>query len=77
MDFGPYQKMFRSWNFTSFDLEKLPIEGNDFIYADPPTMLSSQLIAPAVFPGVIKSGQQSFWGSIAVQFCFPTRQRHA
>src|SRR5207237_7524356 len=36
MDFAPYQKMFRSWNFTSFDLEKLPIERNDFIYADPP-----------------------------------------
>ena len=36
MDFAPYQKMFRSWNFISFDLEKLPIERNDFIYADPP-----------------------------------------
>lgn len=35
-DFHQYQKLFASWKFTSGDLEALPLERNDFIYADPP-----------------------------------------
>lgn len=35
-DFGPYQKIFRRWQFMNKDLARLPIERGDFIYADPP-----------------------------------------
>ncbi|MBA2525113.1 MAG: Dam family site-specific DNA-(adenine-N6)-methyltransferase [Pyrinomonadaceae bacterium] len=35
-DFHQYRKLFASWKFTSGDLEGLPLERDDFIYADPP-----------------------------------------
>jgi DNA adenine methylase len=35
-DFHQYQKLFASWKFTSEDLRALPLERDDFIYADPP-----------------------------------------
>ena len=35
-DFHAYQELFRRWNFANKDLEKLSIEPDDFIYADPP-----------------------------------------
>lgn len=35
-DFYRYQKLFESWTFTSRDLAVLPLEKNDFVYADPP-----------------------------------------
>ncbi|CAN5498428.1 DNA adenine methylase [soil metagenome] len=34
--FHQYQKPFASWKFTREDLEALPLEKDDFIYADPP-----------------------------------------
>jgi DNA adenine methylase len=35
-DFHQYQTLFASWKFTSNDLEAMPLERDDFIYADPP-----------------------------------------
>jgi len=35
-DFHQYQTLFASWKFTSKDLEAMPLERDDFIYADPP-----------------------------------------
>jgi DNA adenine methylase len=35
-DFIDYRKTLREWQFTSVDLEKLEIEPDDFVYADPP-----------------------------------------
>jgi len=35
-DFREYRDLFRRWRFTDFDLAQLPIERDDFIYADPP-----------------------------------------
>jgi DNA adenine methylase len=35
-DFHSYRTLFRRWSFTNKDLAKLPIESDDFIYADPP-----------------------------------------
>lgn len=35
-DFHEYRRLFRPWSFTSKDLEDLPLERADFIYADPP-----------------------------------------
>jgi DNA adenine methylase len=35
-DFHSYSRLFRRWSFTNQDLAKLPIESDDFIYADPP-----------------------------------------
>lgn len=35
-DFNRYQALFESWTFTSGDLSALPLEKNDFVYADPP-----------------------------------------
>ncbi len=35
-DFHQYQRLFASWKFMSQDLEAMPLERDDFIYADPP-----------------------------------------
>ena len=35
-DFSSYRDAFARWEFTSRDLEKIPLERGDFIYADPP-----------------------------------------
>jgi DNA adenine methylase len=35
-DFHAYRKMFRRWSFTNQDLEDLPLDPDDFVYADPP-----------------------------------------
>jgi DNA adenine methylase len=35
-DFREYQSAFESWDFTSGDLESVPLEREDFVYADPP-----------------------------------------
>jgi len=35
-DFHEYRKLFRRWKFSNQDIESLPIESKDFIYADPP-----------------------------------------
>lgn len=34
--FQPYRTLFRHWSFTNDDLEKLEVNRDDFIYADPP-----------------------------------------
>jgi DNA adenine methylase len=34
--FIAYKKIFRGWEFTNVDLERLEVERGDFIYADPP-----------------------------------------
>jgi DNA adenine methylase len=35
-DFHSYRKLFGRWSFTSDDLAALPLEPDDFVYADPP-----------------------------------------
>ena len=35
-DFQAQQKLFTSWTFSNHDLASLPLEAEDFIYADPP-----------------------------------------
>jgi DNA adenine methylase len=35
-DFHSYRTLFRTWSFRNRDLAQLPIEPEDFIYADPP-----------------------------------------
>ena len=35
-DFSPYQSLFRNWQFTCTDFEDIPVQPDDFIYADPP-----------------------------------------
>jgi DNA adenine methylase len=35
-DFHLYRKLFRRWSFVNKDVAQLPIERDDFIYADPP-----------------------------------------
>jgi DNA adenine methylase len=35
-DFHKYRGLFKRWVFTNEDLEQIPIEPTDFIYADPP-----------------------------------------
>lgn len=35
-DFRAYREVFSQWEFTNCDLESLPAEAGDFIYADPP-----------------------------------------
>lgn len=35
-DFHQYQELFASWKFTAGDFAGLPLERDDFIYADPP-----------------------------------------
>jgi DNA adenine methylase len=35
-DFTPYRHVFADWAFTAGDVEAVPLEPDDFIYADPP-----------------------------------------
>jgi DNA adenine methylase len=35
-DFKGYRTLFRRWSFTDTDIERISIEPDDFIYADPP-----------------------------------------
>jgi DNA adenine methylase len=35
-DFTTYKSVFRGWEFTARDFEKVSLEDNDFVYADPP-----------------------------------------
>jgi DNA adenine methylase len=35
-DFEPYRDVLRDWTFTLSDVEQLPIDPEDFVYADPP-----------------------------------------
>ncbi|MEM2942174.1 MAG: Dam family site-specific DNA-(adenine-N6)-methyltransferase [Candidatus Bathyarchaeia archaeon] len=35
-DFTPYQHAFQRWEFTSGDFETVPLDPDDFVYADPP-----------------------------------------
>lgn len=35
-DFGAYRNLFENWTFTNSDVEMVPLEPSDFVYADPP-----------------------------------------
>ena len=35
-NFLPYRDLFSGWEFMSGDFEEVPLEGGDFVYADPP-----------------------------------------
>ena len=35
-DFFPYREVFAGWSFTNRDFETVPLERQDFVYADPP-----------------------------------------
>ncbi len=35
-DFSAYKKVLSKWDFSNLDFEELPVESDDFIYADPP-----------------------------------------
>lgn len=35
-DFTPYRDLFSSWTFMNVDIETVPLEPQDFVYADPP-----------------------------------------
>jgi DNA adenine methylase len=35
-DFSPYQDVLGAWTFTAGDLDAVPLERGDFVYADPP-----------------------------------------
>jgi DNA adenine methylase len=35
-DFSPYRDLFANWTITSTDIEAVPLERSDFVYADPP-----------------------------------------
>jgi DNA adenine methylase len=36
LDFTPYRELFGTWDFLNTDFEKVPLEPDDFVYADPP-----------------------------------------
>jgi DNA adenine methylase len=35
-DFTPYREVFAGWNFVNTDFEAIPLDSDDFVYADPP-----------------------------------------
>jgi DNA adenine methylase len=35
-DFAEYQQVLAAWDFTSTDVERVPLAAGDFVYADPP-----------------------------------------
>jgi DNA adenine methylase len=36
VDFRPYREALANWTFTTADVEAVPLEDDDFVYADPP-----------------------------------------
>src|SRR5438874_961319 len=48
-DFGAYQQVFEKWEFSSGDFESVPLDANDFVYADPPYDVEFTQYAKEVF----------------------------
>jgi len=48
-DFLPYAKLFQRWEFRSGDFETVPLEPDDFVYADPPYDVPFTQYAAEVF----------------------------
>lgn len=48
-DFGDYRAALRSWRFMVADFEQVPIEPDDFLYADPPYDVDFTLYAKGGF----------------------------
>ena len=48
-DFSAYRAAFRRWEFTTGDFEKLALEDDDFIYADPPYDVEFTQYSPEQF----------------------------
>ena len=48
-DFSAYRERFRPWTFTNVDLEQLPLDSSDFIYADPPYDVEFTTYSAAAF----------------------------
>lgn len=48
-DFSPYVGVFRRWEFTCSDFEDVPLEPEDFVYADPPYDVEFTEYAPGGF----------------------------
>jgi DNA adenine methylase len=49
-DFTEYRALFSNWEFGCGDFEELEVEGNDFIYADPPYDVEFRQYAKDGFP---------------------------
>ncbi len=48
-DFSAYMKVLGRWEFISIDFEKVPLEPDDFVYADPPYDVEFTQYAKEVF----------------------------
>ncbi len=48
-DFSPYREAFRNFTFMASDFEAVPLEPEDFVYADPPYDVEFTEYAPAGF----------------------------
>ncbi len=48
-DFSPYREAFENFTFTASDFEAVPLEPEDFVYADPPYDVEFTEYAPAGF----------------------------
>lgn len=49
-DFSPYKAAFAEWDFTVGDFEQIPLEGTDFVYADPPYDVDFRQYSQGGFP---------------------------
>jgi len=48
-DFTPYAALFEAWDFRAGDFRKVPLEPDDFVYADPPYDVEFTQYAKEVF----------------------------
>ncbi len=48
-DFTPYREALKGWEFTCLDFEELPLDPEDFVYADPPYDVEFREYAPGGF----------------------------
>lgn len=48
-DFTPYSEVLKGWQFASGDFEQVPLEPDDFIYADPPYDVEFTSYSPGGF----------------------------
>ena len=49
-DFTSYRRVFRHWDFTVGDFERVQLEPNDFVYADPPYDVEFRQYSKEGFP---------------------------
>jgi DNA adenine methylase Dam len=76
-DFARYQPAFAGWEFISGDLVRVPLDGDDFVYADPPSTWSSRTIRGRPSGGTIRCAPPNTSRAIPARCSWSTRRPSA